>query len=143
MLMTAKPALKRLAACAVLAGALLSPLPALADGTVQFLTEWLKLNREIARLQRSIAQLEKRLLFVNEKFPLPAPIPEDTENEEVTPETEPETGEIEPPVILTEDTPEVIAAYRRDFPNRPIVILPAETPDYNYDDLPVAPRKAA
>ena len=102
-----------------------------------------KLNREITRLQRSIAQLEKRLLFVNEKFPLPAPIQEETENAEVTPETEPETEEIEPPVILTEDTPEVIAGYRRDFPGRPIVILPAENEDHNYDDMPVAPRKAA
>ena len=105
-----------------------------------------KLNREITRLQRSIGQLEKRLIFVNEKFPLPAPIPEDTENEEVTPETAPETGEIEPPIIITEDAPEVIAAYRRDFPGRPIVILPAEKAeknDYNYDDMPVAPRKAA
>ena len=45
MLMSTKPALVRLAACATLAGALLAPLPALADGTVQFLSGTISVQR--------------------------------------------------------------------------------------------------
>jgi hypothetical protein len=49
-----------------------------------------------------------------------AAIPIDTK---VNPKEEPKT---EPTVYLTEDNRDVIAAYRREFPNHKVVILPPD-----------------
>ena len=47
-----------------------------------------------------------------------------------------------PPIFTSENVPEVIAAYQREFPGRRIVIVPAE--HINYDGkMPRAPRKVA
>ena len=47
-----------------------------------------------------------------------------------------------PPIFTSENVPEVIAAYQREFPGRRIVIVPSE--NVNFDDkMPRAPRKAA
>lgn len=102
-----------------------------------------KLNREITRLQRSLAQSERRLKYCNENFPSMAPDAQEIEKEEVTVETEGEIDGNEPPIYITENVPHVIAAYRAEFPGRKIIILPPEKDVYNYDDMPRAPRKVA
>ena len=102
-----------------------------------------KLNREITRLQRALAQNERRLKFCNENFPTMAPDAKEIEKEEVTVDSEGEIDGNEPPIYITENVPHVIAAYRIEFPGRKIIILPPEKNEYNYDDMPVAPRKAA
>jgi hypothetical protein len=68
------------------------------------------------------------------------------ETKEETPVEPPKIENSEPIVYVTEPTPEVLAAYRREFPNHRIVVLPpddvANGIDYE-DDLPPAPRRAA
>lgn len=88
-----------------------------------------RLNREIARLHRQIAQLERRLKFVSQNFPAT------TEIVETNPEI-PQNMDNPEPVVTTETDPVVIDAYRRQFPRRPILILPVDNP-------PGEPRKAA
>jgi hypothetical protein len=98
-------------------------------------------NREIARLETSIIRLERRLKFIHANFTAPAPEPVEAEAEERTePETDPdvekegltpeeptaeqeEEPEIEP-VVLVAPSAEVLDRARRDYPDRPIVILP-------------------
>jgi hypothetical protein len=49
-------------------------------------------------------------------------------------------------VYVTEPTPEVLAAYRREFPGHKIVVLPPDDVAKGIDiedDLPPAPRRAA
>ncbi len=107
-----------------------------------------RLNREVARLHQTIARLERRLLFVQTKFPerTQPPEPAAVENTQLTDQQAAEIAKNEPPVVITESTPDVIEACRQNFPGRPILILP---PDFvalglpEDDQLPLPPRKAA
>jgi hypothetical protein len=110
-----------------------------------------KLNREIARLQQTLSRSERRIKFIHANFPDFAPGPNkrtqepeatNTANEALTP-TEPENHDnSEPPVFTTENIPEVIAAYKREFPGRRIVIVPSGNPEFD-EEMPRAPRKVA
>ena len=67
------------------------------------------------------------------------------ENKPLPEETNAETPKSEPTVYVTERDPEVLAAYRREFPNHKIVCLPADDVANGIDiedDLPPAPRKS-
>ena len=85
-----------------------------------------RLNREIGRLQKQILFLEKHLVFVHKTFPPPPPEPADEAQK---------TGN-KPSVYTDEIDPIVIAAYRRDFPNHNIVIVPASKDDDDDAYLP-------
>jgi len=109
-----------------------------------------KLNREIAHLQQVIGRAERRIKFIHANFPDFAPTPKRTQEsepenvatEELN-ESEPEkNAEDLPPIFTSEDSPEVIAHYQREFPGRRIVIVPQENVDYG-DTKPRRPRKAA
>ena len=100
-----------------------------------------KLNREIAQLQRAIAALERRLKFIHGTFPNAAkeqtqPVnTQPTENTTVT----------DPPIYITENSPQVIAAYKLQFPNREIIVLPPDDVAKGInleDDMPIASRKS-
>jgi hypothetical protein len=108
-------------------------------------------NREIANLQKSIAGLERRLKFIHANFNAPvteaAEHPEDAwlqpepEPEERTqPESEPavENKEVaaenpainrsakpKEPLVIYENDPRVIQAYRTLCPDREIVVMPS------------------
>ena len=101
-----------------------------------------KLNREIAQLQQSIARLERRLKFIHSNFPARAQ--EQTQPEKTQPqEKEPLSG---PPIYITENSPEVIAHYKHQFPGRKIIVLAADDVAKGInleDDMPVAPRKVS
>jgi hypothetical protein len=102
-----------------------------------------KINREIAQLQQSIARLERRLKFIYQTFPdaaltlekqTQAQDPQPAENELLT----------EPPIYITENSPAVIAAYKLQFPNRKIIVMPPDDVAKGInleDDMPIAPRK--
>jgi hypothetical protein len=99
-------------------------------------------NREIARLQTSIAGLERRLKFIHVNFNSPvteaAERPEDawlgaeerTQPESAQPventDTPPETTAPKPkePFVIYEDDPKVIEAYRVLCPDREIIVMP-------------------
>ena len=102
-----------------------------------------KMERHIDRLQMRITRLRREIININKNFPTVA-IPMETKEE--TPVEPPKIENSEPIVYVTEPTPEVLAAYRREFPNHRIVVLPpddvANGIDYE-DDLPPAPRRAA
>ena len=109
-----------------------------------------KLNKEIARLQVVIGRAERRIKFIHANFPDFAPTPKQTQEKEDANVAKEELSETVPennaeemsPIFTSESTPEVIAAYQRDFPGRRIVIVPQE--NVNYDDkMPRAPRRAA
>jgi len=109
-----------------------------------------KLNREIARLQQVIGCAERRIKFNHAKFSDFAPTrkqtqesePEDVATEELS-ESEPAKSDDDlPPIFTSEDSPEVIAHYQREFPGRRIVIVAKENVDYG-DTKPRRPRKAA
>jgi len=126
---------------------------AIADASAELLSGnsvLTKLNREIARLQTVIARLERRIKFIHTNFPDFAPASKQTrqneeanaENEELN-EAEPEKDDDElPPIFTSENKPEVIAAYQREFPGRRIVIVPAENGSFD-DKIPRAPRKSS
>jgi hypothetical protein len=98
-----------------------------------------KMERQIDRLEVRIARLRKGIADVNKNFPNVAKPLE-------TQETEPQTENSEPTVYVTETTPEVLAAYRREFPGHRIVVLPPDDVAKGIDiedDLPPAPRRAA
>ena len=126
---------------------------AIADASAELLSGnsvLTKLNREIARLQTVIARLERRIKFIHANFPDFAPANKQTrqneeanaENEELN-EAEPEKDDNElPPIFTSENKPEVIAAYQREFPGRRIVIVPAENGNFD-DKMPRAPRKSS
>ena len=99
-----------------------------------------KLNREIAQLQRAIASLERRLKFIHTTFPNATKEQTQRQNPQPT-ETTPLTG---PPIYITENSPEVIRAYKLQFPNREIIILPPDDVAKGInleDDMPLAPRR--
>ena len=99
-----------------------------------------KLNREIAQLQRAIASLERRLKFIHTTFPNAAKEQTQRQNPQPT-ENTPLT---EPPIYITENSPEVIRAYKLQFPNREIIVLPPDDVAKGInleDDMPIAPRR--
>jgi hypothetical protein len=102
-----------------------------------------KMSRQIDRLELRIARLRNGIKDIHKNFPNVAkPI----ENKSVPEEKTEETLKSEPTVYVTERDPEVLAAYRREFPNHKIVLLPADNVAKGIDiedDLPPAPRKAA
>jgi hypothetical protein len=105
-----------------------------------------KLNRQIDQLQMRIVRLQRQLKFVHQNFSAgslkrtqPDP-PQPTENTEKEPENETKT---EQPVFVTENTPEVIAYYKKLYPNREIVIMPPDDVANGIDvedDMPDIPR---
>ena len=109
-----------------------------------------KLNRQIDRLEMRINRLRRSLKDVNALGPVQertqAPTQPPVDNTELNPNEPQKTDDSAPPLYVTERDQIVIAAYRRDFPNRRIVFLPADDVANGIDvedDMPVAPRKAA
>ena len=102
-----------------------------------------RIERHIDRLEIRIARLRRGIKDIHANFPNTAnPI----ETQEQPPTDTPKTEKDEPIVYVTENTPDVLAAYRREFPNHKIVILPPDDVAKGIqieDDLPPAPRKAA
>ena len=102
-----------------------------------------RMSRQIDRLEIRIARLRRGIKDIHDNFPTVAkPI----ENKPVDEKQEPKTEESEPKLYVTERDPAVLAAYRREFPNHKIVLLPADDVAKGIqieDDLPPAPRKAA
>ena len=50
----------------------------------------------------------------------------------------------EPPIYITENSPEVIKAYKLQYPNREIIVLPPDDVAKGFnleDDMPLAPRR--
>ena len=92
-----------------------------------------RLSRDNCRLQKHIFFLEKQLLFVHKNFQVDPPViatpPEPTQN----------SGN-KPNIVTSEIDHGVLAAYRRDFPNHNILIVPPAVTD-DYDDLPDLRRK--
>ena len=108
-------------------------------------THVLRMTNEIRRHHTHIARLERRLRFVHANFPAVAS-PQPVETEELTETETPETEENEPIIYVTENTPRVIEAYRAQYPNHKIVVLPPDNVAKGIeepDDLPLAPRRAA
>ncbi|MBI2679977.1 MAG: hypothetical protein HYX25_03090, partial [Candidatus Solibacter usitatus] len=107
------------------------------------------LNRQIDQLELRIARLERRLKFIHSNFPnqekrTQTELNTIVENTELTPNTTTENEQNEPPVYITENKPSVIAAYKREFPNRKIIVLSPDDVAKGIDiedDMPVAPRK--
>lgn len=103
-----------------------------------------RLNRQIDQLEQRIARFERRLKFVHANYPnvaekrtQPAQ-PQPVENTTPDPQN--------PPVFITENKPAVIAAYKKQFPNSKIVVLPADNVAKGIDiedDMPVAPGRTA
>lgn len=114
-----------------------------------------KINREIARLQQSLARSERRLRFLKTHFPAQVPAPEEkidkatknTEPQQTEPLRDQEPVEMdgnEPAVYTTECTEAVIQGYRREFPNHNIVFVPPsrhENSRSGYDEFGSVPRK--
>jgi hypothetical protein len=104
-----------------------------------------QLNRQIDQLELRIARLERRLKFIHTNF-ANTPIPQPVENTTNEPAAEPNTGEFEPPIVVTETNATVIEAYKKLYPNREIVVLPPDDVALGIeieDTMPTAPRKAA
>ncbi|MFN0106993.1 MAG: hypothetical protein ACKV2U_33475 [Bryobacteraceae bacterium] len=98
-----------------------------------------RLNRQIDQLELRIARFERRLKFVHANYPHVA-------IGRTQPASRQPVENAQPPVFVTENTPEVIRAYEQQFPNREIVVLPADNVAKGIDiedDMPVAPRKVA
>ena len=101
-----------------------------------------KLNRQIDRLEMRINRLRRSLKEVNAL----GPVQERTNANENTNIDNKELNPTEPPIYITENNSAVLAAYRRDYPNRKIIILPPDDVANGIDiedDMPVAPRRAA
>ncbi|MBI2685420.1 MAG: hypothetical protein HYX27_03815, partial [Acidobacteria bacterium] len=99
------------------------------------------LNRQIDQLELRITRLERRLTFVHTHFPTVA----EEQTHQPVENTENGAGK-EPPLYITENTPAVLAAYKRAFPGRQIVVLPPDNVAKGIDvedDMPIAPRKVA
>ena len=95
-----------------------------------------RINRQIDQLELRAARLERRLKFLHASFPAIDNTP--------IPEAKPKTQINEPIVYVTENKPEVIQAYKQQFPNHRIVLMPPDDVAkgiYIEDDMPVAPRK--
>jgi len=102
-----------------------------------------RMNRQIDRLELRISRLRKSIKEIHADFPTLAKPIENKPVEQNSPDEKPKS---EPTVFVTERDPEVLAAYRREFPNHKIVLLPADNVAKGIDiddDLPPAPRKAA
>jgi hypothetical protein len=97
------------------------------------------MNRQIDRLEMRIARLRKGIIEVHKHFPNQAkPLETKEEPQKV--------AKSEPTVYVTEHDEDVLAAYRREFPNHKIVLLPPDDVAKGIeikDDLPPAPRRAA
>lgn len=95
-----------------------------------------RLTREVARLQRQIAALERQLVFANKHFAA-QPVQQQPAS--------PQLPKNEPEMVTDEADPLVIAAYREQFPNHRIVVVPVGSVphDDSTDHLPPAPRRAA
>lgn len=98
-----------------------------------------QISRAIDQLELRIARLERRLLFTHKHFPA-----------QVQERTQPESPEVaentEPPIVITENKPAVLQAYKTLYPHRKIIIRPADNVANGIDledDMPTAPRKAA
>jgi len=108
-----------------------------------------QLNRQIDQLELRIGRLERRLKFLHANFannPIPVPQPQPVDNTTSEPEAEPKIEQNEPPLIVTEPTATVLAAYKKLYPNREIIVLPPDDVALGRDiedDMPPAPRKAA
>jgi hypothetical protein len=113
-----------------------------------------RLNRQIDRLQMRVARLRRSLKYIHDHFPGVTELPPEkrtqpetqpaTENKDVTAKEPEKIDESLPPVYVTERSPMVIAAYRREFPGRKIILLPPDNVALGIDeddDLPVAPRR--
>lgn len=108
-----------------------------------------QLNRQIDQLNQRIARLERRLKFVHANFrttindrtqPQPSQPVDNTVNE---PQIDQKS---EQPVFITENTPEVIAFYKQNYPGRQIVVQPPDDVANGIDvedNMPDIPRKAA
>ena len=102
-----------------------------------------RMSRQIDRLKIRVTRLRRGIKNIHTNFPNVA---RSIENKPVPEETEAETPKSDPTVFVTEHDPEVLAAYRREFPNHKIVLLPAGNVAKGIDvedGLPPAPRKAA
>jgi len=101
-----------------------------------------RINRQIDQLEQRIARLERRLKFIHANFPTSASISVDPRPEPVG-----EKPQINEPIVyVTETNPEVIKAYKQQFPHCKIVVLPPDDVAKGIDiedDMPVAPRKAS
>ena len=102
-----------------------------------------RMSRQIDRLEIRIARLRRGIKDIHTNFPnIAKPI----ENKPLPEETDKPAAKSEPTVYVTETDPEVLAAYRREFPNHKIVCLPADDVANGIDvedDLPPAPRKGS
>jgi len=99
------------------------------------------MSRQIDRLEIRITRLRRGIKDIHDNFPTVA---KPLENKPVDERKERKTEESEPKIYVTERDPEVLAAYRREFPNHKIVLLPADDVAKGIqveDDLPPAPRK--
>lgn len=97
-----------------------------------------RLSRQVDHLHLRIARLERRLAFVHRNFPaIAAPAPEidwanrpqtlkNTEQGSSNEPSEPAAVMTEHPVVVNETSPEILAAYRVQFPGRPIVVVPPD-----------------
>jgi hypothetical protein len=106
-----------------------------------------RFNRQIDQLEIRIARLERRLRHLQAYFPgneQTCPLsPQPVENTGTTPENKQYN---EQPIYVTENTPAVLAYYRQHFPNRKLVILPADDVAKGIerdDPMPDIPRRAA
>ena len=99
------------------------------------------MSRQIDRLKIRVTRLRRGIKNIHTSFPN-----QSIENKPVPKETEAETPTSEPTVFVTKHDPEILAAYRREFPNHKIVLLPADNVAKGIDVedlLPPAPGKAA
>ena len=100
-----------------------------------------RMSRQIDRLEIRIARLRRGIKDIHTNFPN---IAKPLENKSVPEKTREPEAKTEPTVYITETDPEVLAAYRREFPNHKIVRLPADNVAKGIDiedDLPPARRK--
>jgi len=99
-----------------------------------------KLNREIDRLVKRVANLQRQLRDIHRHFPS-GPPPKRTQPD--PPQPVENTKEQEQPIRITENTPEVIAYYKKLYPNREIIVLPPDDVALGIDvedDMPEIPR---
>ena len=104
---------------------------------------------QIDQLNLRVARLERRLKFIHLNFRTAGndqTQQQSSQPVENTTNVSPNGQETEQPIFITENTPEVIAYYKRHYPGREIVIQPADDVANGIDiedDMPDIPRKAA
>lgn len=114
-----------------------------------------RLSRQVDHLHLRIARLERRLKFVHHNFPAVASSTPEIEVENPSQPLENKEPEVpneptvspaaEPPspLVINETAPEIVAAYREQFPGRPIVVVPPDAVARGEDipdHLPPVPR---